>query len=386
MSRKTLIDRPSRVGRASEPDRSKRVGRASEPDRLKRVGRDSEPDRSKSVGRVSEPDQCGLKVHPPSLLGRSLSILFILLVPAFASSQQVSIEVNPREITVGDPIEMVLNIHTGLKDKVVFPGQDALVPAEIIRIDTINAKNGDWSMRYIISLFEPGDKDLPELPVVVQSAGGTDTVWVEPGNIYVKSVLSPEDSLAGLKDIKPPIPLRWTFQDLLPWLIVAVALILAFIAGWYIRRKIKRARGEIPEYAPPSRPAHLVALERLEKLKAGGLPDIETVLPYYSELSEILKEYIGRRFEIDALEMTTTELFAQDLIWSINRENRSHIVKIMTMSDLVKFARFKPERGDHIELLEAGFTYVRTTKPEESIYVPVGDKAAKPAALKEAVQ
>ena len=298
----------------------------------------------------------------------SFALLFILLAFTFAqAASNVSVDVTPREITVGDPVEVILSLNVLPGETVSFPTQDDFSPAEVIKFDTLSFKGAERSLRYVVSVFKPGETDLPDLPLVIHSEGRSDTTFAALGRVNVASVIAPEDSLSGLKDIKPPIKLKMSFREMLPWLIGLLALIGLGIGGYILWRKFRRDNGELPAYTPPPRPAFLVAIERLEELKARGLPGGEQVLPYYSELSEIVKDYIGGRFDINAPEMTSYELMQCAKIWSNSLETKESVRKIIQASDLVKFAKFTPHREDHISCLEAGFKYVEKTKPTETV-------------------
>ena len=161
--------------------------------------------------------------------------------------------------------------------------------------------------------------------------------------IEVKSVL--KDKQAGavtdIIDIKPlqDVPRPW-----LPLLMYGgAALIFFLVAGTvlylYLRRKKQLA-------AAPAKPAHLLAFEELEQLNRDQLIEKGIVREYYFRLSEIFRRYIERRFQIPAVERTTEELVPDIL----NRTEFGTAVKaetreILRYADLVKFARFSPDKN-----------------------------------------
>ena len=98
-------------------------------------------------------------------------------------------------------------------------------------------------------------------------------------------------------------------------------LLLAYIAGgllaallgglltWLIVRKL-RAR-VLLRPGPPPRPAHEIALEKLDRLGAYGFLENADNRPFYFAVSEVIREYLGARFGFDSLELTTDELIAE---------------------------------------------------------------------------
>ena len=74
-------------------------------------------------------------------------------------------------------------------------------------------------------------------------------------------------------------------------------------------RKLRARRGDRP--GPPPRPAHEIALERLDRLGAYGLLEDADNRPFYFAVSEVIRDYLGARYGFDSLEMTTDELVAE---------------------------------------------------------------------------
>lgn len=304
----------------------------------------------------------------------------------FASTPTASLTLEPRKITVGDPIEMVIDVTTDGNAEIIWPTPEQLAPAEIISVDTLETKRNSHSIRYIISLYKPEPTEIPDLPVVAKYEDRMDSVWVRPGKIDVVSVISPEDSLSDLKDIRPPVKLAWTWKDIMPYAIAGIVLILLGVLGFYLWRRYKRKIGEIPEYVPAPPPAYDLAMRELEDLRVRRLWQDGYIKEYYSELTEILKRYIDGRFHIDAPEMTTYELLQVQKVWAKNEKEAGLIKRIITCADMVKFAKFTPSREDHIYCLDAGFEYVTLTRPifEDAGVIPeIKDSEKRIAAEKE---
>ncbi len=294
------------------------------------------------------------------------AIVLLVLVLYFQcpdASPNASVSLEPRKITVGDPIEIVIDVTADDNALIIWPIEEHFAPAEIISVDTLETKGNNHSIRYTVSLYKPELTELPELPVIAKYDDRMDSVMVFLGDVEVVSVLSAEDSLANLKDIRPPVRLKWTWKDIMPFAIAGVGLILLGVLGFYFWRRYKRKIGEIPEYVPPLPPAYDVAMRRLEDLRIRRLWQDGYIREYYSELTEIIKHYMDGRFHFDAPEMTTYELMQAQKKWAKNEKEISLIKRIITCADIVKFAKFNPTREDHSSCMDAGFEYVKLTKP-----------------------
>jgi hypothetical protein len=176
--------------------------------------------------------------------------------------------------------------------------------------------------------------------------------------VKITSLLANEPEPA-LKEDAGPIAV--TEQNLLV-VYVAAGLGAAVIGGLialYVRKRLRARAAHRP--SPPPRPAHEVALERLDRLGAEGF-SVETCRPYYFTLSEIIREYLGGRFGFDSLEMTTEEL-VDELGRRAPRALLGELGAWLGSCDLVKFAKSSPTETDARGALETAIRIVEATRP-----------------------
>ena len=137
---------------------------------------------------------------------------------------------------------------------------------------------------------------------------------------------------------------------------LAVMALLVPLLLW-LRKKWRRA----PPPAPP-RPAHLIAFERLEALRARGIPAETGESQLFAfELSEILREYFGNRYHFYSLEMTTTELLARLTEVAPAGVGAAELEDFFEFLDLIKFAKAPLEPAEAGARLETGVDFVRRT-------------------------
>lgn len=309
---------------------------------------------------------------------RLIALLFFsALFPRPSAGSTISFDISPRKITVGDPVELTLQLSVNEDARVLIPGQAELSPAEVIRIDTLRQKGKQRTFAYTLSLFEPGSFDLSDVPVIIHQGGEIDTLWFDPGVIEVESVISPEDSLADIRDIRPPVELGWSWRDVLPYVVVFSLLLAAGIVGYIFWKKWNRRQSGLIGWEPPPPPPYQTALRKLEVLRIKKLWQNGFTKEYYSELVEIVKHYIGGRFGFDAPEMTTYELMNARDNWAPEAGIFKLIERIIFCADLVKFAEFQPRRDDNEKCLEAGFSYLEATKPDEAALSAAGENMQK---------
>ena len=134
-----------------------------------------------------------------------------------------------------------------------------------------------------------------------------------------------------------------------------------------IVRRLRARRGERP--GPPPRPAHEVAMERLDRLGAYGFLENADNRPFYFAVSEIIRDYLGGRYGFDSLELTTDELIAE-LGRQAGRELvLGEIQGWLSACDLVKFAKISPSATEARGALESAIRIVTATRP---VLAPAG--------------
>jgi hypothetical protein len=176
------------------------------------------------------------------------------------------------------------------------------------------------------------------------------------------TVESVKPSEAGdIKDVKPPLDIprnlwllmRWIGLGLFGGFLVAVAVILI------LRRRAGKAL--LPVREPPPRPPHELALESLDKLKASDLLERGEIKQFYIELSEIIRRYIGGRYFVVAMEMTTTEVLEGLANADLGEAIFNAFRRFLYQCDMVKFAKFRPGKETHTQMLELAGDLINRT-------------------------
>jgi hypothetical protein len=102
------------------------------------------------------------------------------------------------------------------------------------------------------------------------------------------------------------------------------------------------------------RPAWEIAFEKLAKLDQKGLVKEGHFKDYYLELTEILRNYLGRMYASNVTDMTTDEFFEHYRVIGIPEDLNEDLKKCFNHADLVKFAKYVPE----VERCQSDFGYV----------------------------
>lgn len=206
------------------------------------------------------------------------------------------------------------------------------------------------------------------LPPPIITLNNGDTLKVGTGFIKVYSPFYDDIKLEKVPSFGLIFESKKFYDYLLDfwWLI---AFIIGVILTFYVRRRLKNRKVE-KEISPPPLPegeivhipADVIALEKLNVLKQSRKWETENEKVYVSELTEIIREYIENRFDIKALEMTSSEILNAmkgDLLNELEIEQLSNTLNV---SDMIKFAKSKADASLHEKFVDDAIEMVESSK------------------------
>ncbi|WP_426582839.1 hypothetical protein [Mucilaginibacter sp. R-33] len=272
-----------------------------------------------------------------------------------------------KSILIGEQTQLNLSIRFHAKDSIGFPKlADSIGKIRIVNFKADTAfDKGDQSIEtinrhYTITAFDSGTYIIPSY--AYKSPVGdllTDTL-----NLDVRTVAV--DTTKAFYDIKQPLAVKYTFWDWLRdnWKLVTGILLGLIIIGAVVYYLLKRPKKEvIVEEVKPDIPLHIQALQKLEEIKNKQLWQHDQVKQYYIELSDVVREYLEKRYNIQALEQTSEEIFASLRRMDIASEDRNLLRQLLILADMVKFAKEKPAANENEKSMENAVTFIKDTQP-----------------------
>jgi hypothetical protein len=269
-------------------------------------------------------------------------ILLYFLFSTSLFAQKVDTSIDSVKKKIGAEFKLTLKTEVDTSVKVVFPNAKNIGVLEVILsypIDTIR-KNDRYELikKYGLTQFDSGKYTIPSVKILINNKPFlSDSIRVEVANV-------PVDTLKQkMYDIKEIIPTN----DSSNWWKYLLALLL--IAGigygiyWYVKKNQKRKIEEEIYKTPIEKATSLLnILEKKELWQKGE------VKSYYSELTDITRNYIEEAIEIPAMESTTSELIqglkiaSQKKKMKLSQETIENLERVLKQADLVKFAKSKP--------------------------------------------
>lgn len=260
---------------------------------------------------------------------------------------EVNSVVDTSHITIGDRVTYTLSIDHVDTMRVEKPGEGVHLGQFEIKdykiYDPVRQEGRILEkFEYVISVFDTGTFVIPPFPVAyfpTDSLGDYKLIEASAITIYVESVIQDEER--QLRDVKPPIDIPYDYF-LLFSVISSIILIGALVYLGYRLYLKRKETGYFIKAPEPPRPAHEVALEALEELLKKDLLSDGLIKEFYSDISEIIRRYIEGRYFIPALEETSREILVELNGQDISEEMLLKAKESLELSDLVKFAKYKP--------------------------------------------
>ncbi len=299
-----------------------------------------------------------------------LLFIFLLSVNAFAQTVKARASVDKENYSVGDYINYTITVEYP-KDVKVYPPfiQDSLKHVTLIQKVAPVQKVKDGTVtdtyKFVIAGYDSAGITIPPIPVLYKTSSDTSmqSVTTNPVSFTVSTLKV--NKIEGIKDIKPPlkIPFNWI-------IVIIIALILIILGGiaYYLYRKYGRKKdtGEKKKVVIKL-PPHAVALSSLNNLEEKKLWQQGLIKEYHSEITEIIRKYFEERFDLPALELTTSE--ATQLL--SQRKDAGAVLDItynfLSNADMVKFAKFSPVASVNEEMMKQAYEIVKKTIPADGV-------------------
>ena len=275
---------------------------------------------------------------------KQLYLLLLLLSTAvFAQQKQVVTSIDTTKNKIGAEFKLSIKTTVDTSSKVIFPKLKNFGALEVIQsypIDTVKM-DGRYELikKYGLTQFDSGRYVVPSIKIFINSKPFlTDSLLVEVANVQVDTL---KQKMFDIKDIAladNQIGDWWKYL-----LIIALIVGIGAFIYWFIKkRQEKKLHEEI--YKTPIEKATTL-LDTLEKKELWQKGEVKA---YYSELTDIARNYIEEAIEIPAMESTTSELIqglraaSVKKKMTLSQEIIENLERVLKQADLVKFAKSKP--------------------------------------------
>ncbi len=306
-----------------------------------------------------------------------INLLIILILSSyltFSQSIRAKAELDSSRILIGDQVNYNIEVEypAGLQVKMTDP-VDSLAPSvEIVEkqaTDTVRESGGINKIKrsYLITSFDSGAHMIPPFVVTFLNNGSIDSIKTNSVFLEVYNLPKIDSLINALKapiDIKAPYKAPIIFKEVAPLLMgILLAAGLIFLILYALkRRKENRPLFLIPQ--KPKEPAHIIALRELDRIKEEKVWQQGKTKQYYSEVTDVLREYIMNRYGIPAMEQTSDETITSFTKQKYLPDEKTfdNLKRILFNADLVKFAKYEPLPDENNLVLVDSYFFVNQTK------------------------
>ncbi len=279
-------------------------------------------------------------------VNKSGFFLFLLLLASsfgYAQSEKVKATIDTTNIRIGE--QFIYKISVEGTENVIIPklSLKGLEVVDSLKMDTIKNK---LIKKYVLTGFDSGAFYIPQQQIFIRNqAYLTDSLLINVTTVPIDTTKIKKFPIKGIKGESYRFD---DFKNYIYWLL-GVLLLIGLLLYFFVFRKKKQE--EIKEIVPLI-PPYEEAIEKLKSLDNKLLWQNNKIKQYYSELTDIVRNYLGRDIEIPTLELTSNEIV--DLVINENRskslgltkESITDIDSLLKSADLVKFAKLKPLAQD----------------------------------------
>ena len=302
-----------------------------------------------------------------------ITLLFFASLPGmkiFAQQTLIDVKIDVADILIGEQTMLHLSVTTD-KDKQVIiplPAEMLMEGVEVLNIfppDTTDIKNNRILISYdlIITSFDSSLYLLPSFVVI----DGRDTLLSNQVALKVSTpdvnIENPEDYY-DIKNVWRPQFVLADYYTIIYGILFTLFLIC--VVGYFIQRFRNKPEEVKVVDTKPKLPPHEQAIKELKEIRERKLWQQGLEKVYYTEITDTLRRYISSRYGISAMEKTSSEIL--EIILCEEPGNKGvydNLRQILSLSDLVKFAKLHPLPNENeISMFNAN-VFVERTKHEE---------------------
>lgn len=282
-------------------------------------------------------------------------------------------------IAVGQPFDYQLSLTIN-KDYIVEWKQfeDTLSKSiDVISVDDVKTtpmKNSDnviMTQNLKLTSFDTGYVYVPEIAITYSKSlqdSIRHTLHTNEIELYVTTVAV--DTTQAFRPIKGVIRQNITAKEIFPWATIVIVIVGVVFLVIYLKKHRKPTEKIVIEKKKPTIPAIVTARAKLADVKNNESWNSSDIKAYYTDITDIAREYLEGQFDIDAVEMTTDEIMKAVNALSLSNITKSKLQDTLITADFVKFAKANPT----VEQNKQSFSDINSFVEDSYIYFQEEEK------------
>jgi hypothetical protein len=303
---------------------------------------------------------------------KSFAVIILLIFCTTVNAQTISVgaSTDTTDYLVGDFIHYEIQVVTRNNVKVIAPSlPDTLTNLELISREEPVVSNDEKSKsvvyRFTLAGYDSVTAVIPAVQVEYRVGDDSTIKKIETDSVVVHIHTMMVSTAEEIKDVKSPLIIAYDWRLLLLW--IGLGILVLVIAN-YFYKKYKKKKAEQPvEERIIVIPPHVKAFRALENLEQEQLWQKGKIKEYHSRITEIVRLYFAERFDLHALELTTSETMLHLRGIKESEKILDVTFDFLSNADLVKFAKFQPLESVNEEMMKQARNIVQSTILEGSV-------------------
>ncbi len=307
--------------------------------------------------------------------------LFATLGAATAATATDSVRVAPPRVRawmssdsvgIGDHLRLTIEVEKDILQMVAFPDfdfsdQPDLEMVEEPTYDTVSVEDRRVTLQrnYTMRSFQEGRFEMGRMSVLNFDLNEVDTIYAASEINFDVTTFLIDSTSHSIFDLKPVWDLPFQFREIRGytiWAVLGLILLAAIIYG-ILRLMAYLGRPVMGLFkTPPPLPPHVEALKELDRLRGDKLLMVGDYKSYYSRLTDILRNYIYRRYGVAAVAMSTDEIIAAMGELELPTRCEMDLKALLRDADLVKFAKWEIASSQNEAYFGVAKDFVEQTK------------------------
>lgn len=289
----------------------------------------------------------------------------MLAVGLAMQAQQVAVsaQIDSTSIWIGQQCELTLTATVPNGQRVNFP---LLKDSVKEGVEIVGEARYDTSMvdgmqqikaHYTLTSFE----DTLHYISPFAFLQGQDTLLTEPLTLDVIQPFELDSTDESVTDIKPVEKPDIWWWGILRWVLLGLVVAgLIALGVWYYLRWKKQKAEQVVEEPEVIRTPQEIALEQLDRIREEKIwVQDGRQKQYYTELTDVVREYIDRLYQLGSTEKTSYEIL-RDLqpLMGDKEVALQHLKSLLTKADLAKFAKWKALPDENEQSLREATNFI----------------------------
>ena len=284
-----------------------------------------------------------------------LFLFCLLFVVYFLPAQEVRFSFDKKAILLGEPIKMTIDATIGTGQNSDLFSIDTLPHFEVLdqgKIDTA-MEAGALRLKQIVSITS-WDSGSWQLPAVIRNGQALQPVTIEVSYTSPWNPAQPYHDIKGIAPVKNPGRSTWW------WYVIGLAVLIALFLLFFPEGQKDKTKTELDANA------YKKAMQALEGLQKEGNASVNAK-QYYTELINIFRTYLKGAKGIQSFSKTTDDLSIQLQSLKMPQAAYNSLVQTLRMSDLVKFAQYRPEGQINLDSLNTIRESINTIEQRNAV-------------------